>query len=107
MCGTLEVITNVPPACPNRARPSRRGGWENHPYANRPTNQPPSAGMAGHRRLAPSVLQAAEGEAALPEPLQEQEGHDYGHDIDQRPSHDERVQVLRSASSARQVVPKI
>src|ERR687890_955086 len=63
-------------------------------------------GWSGTSASRPSVLEAAEGQAALPVALQEQEGHDYGYDGDEGPRYHQGEEWLRPAARSRQLVPR-
>jgi hypothetical protein len=62
---------------------------------------------ANTKRFVPGfILHAAEGQSALPEPLQEQKRDDDGHYHHQCSRYYKWIQALRPAARARQVVPR-
>src|ERR687898_706454 len=84
MCGTLGVIKALPPVIADAGE----------------------AGSMLPEDECPSILQAAEGQAALPVTLQEQERHDYGYDGDEGPRYHQGKERLRPSTRSRQRVPR-
>src|SRR5918995_1760683 len=89
MCGTLRAIITLPPVVSSWGV-TVTGCDPRFPKTNSTS----------------SVLQAAEGQATLPVTLQEQEHEDDGYNGNQCSRYYQRIQTVRPAPRARQIVPR-